>query len=124
MSESLDELSRQLMETKTAITTLNANVKDLTAIKVDLELRVIDGITALGMDQIRTPEGTFSLSNSVVPSEIDWEIFHEWILENNMLHLLQRRVSGKEYSDMIAMGERIPGVTPFDKVTLKTLKRK
>jgi len=124
MSDSLNELSRQLMETKTAITALNANVKDLTGLKTDLELRIIAGISALGMDQIRTPEGTFSLSKSVVPSEIDWELFHQWILDNNMLHLLQRRVSGKEYSDMIAMAESIPGVTPFDKVTLKTLKRK
>jgi len=112
------------METKTAITALNTNVKELTAIKTDLDSRIIAGINALGMDQIRNDQGTFSLSKSVVPSEIDWEIFHQWILDNNMLHLLQRRVSGKEYSDMVAMGENIPGITPFDKVTLKTLKRK
>lgn len=124
MSDSLDELSRQLMETKNSIAALNSDVKELTSIKADLELRMIAGISALGLDQVRNPNGTFSLSNSVVPSDIDWEIFHQWILDNKMLHLLQRRVSGKEYSEMIAMGETIPGVTPFDKVTLKTLKRK
>ena len=124
MSDSLAELSRQLMDVKSNISNLNSDVKNLTTIKVDLELRLIAGMNAIGQDQIRNPYGTFSLAESTVPSDIDWEIFHNWIIEHNVLHILQRRVSIKEYSDMIAMGETIPGVTPFNKITLKTLKRK
>ena len=124
MSDSLLELSTQLMDTKSTITDLNAQLKILTATRIDLEIRLIGSMEAIGQDQIRNACGTFTLSKSTVPSEIDWETFHQWIYDNQMMHLLQRRISPKEYSDQIAMGEIIPGVTPFEKTTLRTLQRK
>lgn len=122
MSESLTELSRLLLETKLAITELNGKVSDMKAERDDYEQRLIASLEAVELNSIRNDYGTFSLKESVVPSEIDWELFHNWIIKNNALHMLHRRVSNGEYAKLIEMGEEVPGITPFKKVTVGTRK--
>lgn len=122
MSESLNELSRLLIESKLAITELNGIVNEKKAERDDYEYRLITAMNAVDLNSMRNDSGTFSLKESIVPSEIDWELFHNWILENNSLHLLHRRVSNAEYAKLIEMGEDIPGITPFKKVTVGTRK--
>jgi len=120
MSESIDELSRQLINVKNVITDLNSQVKDLKSEREDLERRLLAVLQAVGLNQARNEYGTFTIQETIVPSDIDWEKFHAWILENDMLHLLQRRVNVKDYRDMIEMGEEIPGTTPYKATKILT----
>lgn len=122
MSESLTELSRLLLETKLAITELNGMASEKIVERDDYERRLIAALNAVELNSIRNDYGTFSLKESVVPSEIDWELFHNWIIKNNALHMLHRRVSNGEYAKLIEMGEEVPGITPFKKVTVGTRK--
>jgi len=126
MSEAITQLTKELMETKATISALTKEAKDLGPLKIDLELRLKAAMETLDLDQVRNDFATVSLSTSIVPSEIDWSVFHAWIVENDMLHLLQRRVSGTEYQTLIEMEgpEFVKGITPYEKVTVKTLKRK
>ncbi len=122
MSESLKELSRLLIETKLDITKLNKIVSDKKEKRDDFERRLIAAMNANELNKITTDAGTFSISNTIVASKIDWDIFHRWIIDNDALYMLQRRVSGTEYAKLVEMGEEIPGITPFKKITVATRK--
>ena len=122
MSESLKELSRLLVESKSKITDLNSQSRAETAIKEDLEFRLISAMNAVDLDSFKNDCGSFSLKESIVPSEVDWDVFHQWVINNDAMYLLQRRISVVEYKKLIEMGEEVPGVTPYNRVTVGTRK--
>lgn len=97
--------------------------KDLNALKDKrriLEERLISTLEAQGIEQSRGRVATATISKTIVPNVHDWEEFHQYIVENDAMYLLERRASAAAYRELLEQreGENIPGVQPFEKTTL------
>lgn len=55
------------------------------------------------------------VSTKVVPNVTDWDQFYEYIMENNLPELLQKRILLSGYQELRNSGEVIPGVEDFEK---------
>jgi len=119
----LQELADSLFHIKATITELNKEVKDLTEQKTEAERELIDELNKLGLDQIRTDTATYSVKEETVPVAKDWEAIGAWVIKNNAMHLLQRRLSSVSYREFLELGEEIPGTEAFTKSTISTRKK-
>jgi len=123
MSKSLKELSARFAELKHKITDLNRELKAVTQEKEEYENRLIGAMEAVGFDSVRTKDMSISIQKASVPTVVDWDEVYKYIIENNACHILQRRPSTSVCRELFEMGENIPGMEEFEKVTLLTKSR-
>ena len=50
-----------------------------------------------------------------MPNVTDWDALNQFILEQGMLVLLQRRVSAAVWKELLELGTEVPGIESFTK---------
>lgn len=68
-----------------------------------------------GVDRTSVNGITLSKSDTQVPNVTDWDALNQFILEQGMLVLLQRRVSGAAWKELLELGTEVPGIESFTK---------
>lgn len=121
-SQSLKELSRLLRESKTKITSLNAEAKAEGVIKEDYENRLIAAMDAAGTETVKNEHGTFGRTEAIMPVAKDWEAIHDYVRENDAFHLLYRKLLATTYRELLDAGEEIPGVESYTNVSISVRK--
>lgn len=98
--------------------------------KLKDQLETIDGffmetLTALGVESARTKHGTVYKSIDVKPSCGDWSAFGDWIIENNAIEALERRVKKSFVTDYMAENndELPPGISVIKEYIIKVLRK-
>jgi hypothetical protein len=97
-------------------------IKELNKTLNDLQARFIQSAKAAGTEYARSALGSATIVQTVVPQIDDWDLVAEWIKENDALYLLHRRISSVAWKELRDMGEDIPGVEPFTKVSVSLRK--
>lgn len=82
------------------------------------ETELMETMAANGVDKMTGKLASVSISTSIVASDIDWDELWKYILKTKNTQLLQRRVSDPAYREILEMGKKVPGVTPFEKQRL------
>lgn len=72
-----------------------------------------------GTDTYKSELGTVSVAKQSIPTVKDWEAFYTYLLDNQAVDLLQRRISTSAWRERVEEGEVIPGVELFEKATLR-----
>lgn len=76
-----------------------------------LEIWLMNALTTLGADQLKTENGTAFITTRDRASAADWGAFHAWIAENSRLDMLEKRVSTKPITEYLEeYGELPPGI--------------
>ena len=103
---------------------LNAELKDIDEQYKGLEQQLIDALDKDDLMQTRSAKATATVSSVTVPSVTDWDRFYDYVLENDALHLLERRVAAAPWRELMEAGEAVPGTEPFTKrsINLRRLK--
>lgn len=92
------------------------------------ETRVTEQLMEALLKQKQTKAGsakaTFSLNQRTVCTVEDWKAFHDWIVDNDKPHLLQKRVALEAFRELVEDGEIPAGTKPEQKwfATLTELK--
>ncbi len=120
---SIKDKADSLYGLKVELQKLNEESKIIKEKIAQYEVELIQHLETTGLDQVRTENATFSLSTSIQPVAKDWEAIGQWIIENNAIHLLQRRISTIPYRELLDQGEEVDGIEPFEKTVVKTRKR-
>lgn len=68
-----------------------------------------------GVDRTSVNGITLAKSDTQVPNVTDWDALGQFILEQGMLVLLQRRVSSAAWKELLDLGTEVPGVESFTK---------
>jgi len=68
-----------------------------------------------GVDRTSVNGITLSKSDTQVPNVTDWDALNQFILEQGMLVLLQRRVSAAVWKELLELGTEVPGIESFTK---------
>lgn len=86
-----------------------------------LEKELIEVLKEQGLNKISTDHGAVYLREKAVPKVVEWGAFHDYVAQNNYLHLLQRRVSVAGWKELHDQGVEVPGVETvvFDEVATR-----
>lgn len=124
-SRTLSDLTVDLLKITQDLAETNLKQKTQKAEKAEIEEGIKAAFKEMGNDttSIRTKAGTISLNSTTVATVEDWEAFHQWVYENQAGHMLERRVANVAFREMNDLGEEIPGLKPFDKITVSLTKK-
>lgn len=91
----------------------------ITAAEEDIMAR----LDVQGLDSAKGKDASVSVTSATVANVEDWPAFHAYIAKNKFFHLLQKRVSDPAYRELLDMGKKVPGVSPFNKkkLTLRSI---
>lgn len=114
-----------LHENREEIRKLTKDLKKLTGAKEILEQGLLASMAAQDLEQSRGAIATATVSITTVPNVFDWEAFYDFIKETDAFYLLDRRAASVAYRELLESreGEAIPGVQPYDKITISLRSR-
>jgi hypothetical protein len=95
--------------------TLETDVKVINQSLEEINELIRYKMHAEGIERTAVDGITVSLSKTTVYNIADYNAFHDFILASGHTGLLQRRVSNKYVSELLATVESVPGLTPFEK---------
>lgn len=88
----------------------------------ELEEKILALLHEQGLDLGRGHTATASVSTNTVGTVVDWDAFGSYVMQNQALHLLERRVSSAAWRELFQAGEIVPGTEPYIKTTLNVRK--
>mgnify|MGYP006301253815 CR=1 FL=1 len=109
----LDKLARIYRKIKAEIDELtkeyDTKIETLKAQQDELRFAMKDQMKALGVKSVNTVHGTVSMVNKTRYSTDDWDSFKKFIVENDVVDLLEKRIA---QSNMARFLEENPGSVP------------
>lgn len=106
----LAKVYRRIREEIATITQEYDNkVEALKAQQEALKIAMKDQMKAMGVMSVRTNEGTVVLSVKTVYDTNDWDSFKSFVVQNDALDLLQKRISQTNMKQFL---EENPGLVP------------
>ena len=106
---SLDTLCKIYMKMRTKISELNAEIAKIDEQKEQVSIAMRDQLKALGIQSVRTDHGTVTMLKKTVYYTQDWDSFKNFVLENQAVDLLERRIAQKNMTQFL---EENPGLVP------------
>lgn len=101
----VDKLARVYIKIRDAKSELKAEFekkeKELQAQMDEIEHQLLEVCRRMGVDSLRTPNGTVMRSVSTRYWTQDWSSMHEFIKENDALYLLEKRISQKAMQEYL-----------------------
>lgn len=85
--------------------------EDLKSQQVVLEQEMLRLCSEQGADSIRTPNGTVMRGIKNRFHVLDWDVFHEFVLEHRVPQLLQKRVHESNFEEFMS-GREKEGLPP------------
>ena len=122
MTERLDDLIDEMVRIRDAKRDREEEIKVLNKQLTHLQSRFIQSAREAGTEYARGTLGSATIVETVVPQIDDWDLVSEWIKKNDALYLLHRRISSVAWKELRDMGETIPGVEPFTKISVSLRK--
>lgn len=109
----LDKLAKIYRKIKAEIDQLtqeyDTKLEHLKAQQDELRFVMKDQMKALGVSSVRTPFGTVSMVHKTRYSTDDWDSFKKFIVENDVVDLLEKRIAQTNMSRYL---EENPGLVP------------
>jgi hypothetical protein len=108
-------LVKRMVEVRDERRKISARDKELVEEWRSLEMEMLTRLDEQGMEKASTADGTASISETVLPQVVDWDAFYAYMIEQDSLHLLQRRPAAAAFREMNDSGQTIPGVEAYTK---------
>lgn len=122
MTIKLDELIDKLFMLREQKQGLTAQVKEVDAEINDVKATLLERFSDVGTEYARGSLASASRTEMVVPNIDDWGLVQEWVMENDALYLLHRRVSQGAWKELQDAGTDVPGIEPFTKIDVSIRK--
>lgn len=115
--DALWDLREQKRELQTKVDALDDRIKDMEGI-------VIERLDAEGMPKANGSKAAVSISESIVFSIEDFDLFAKYLKRSGNFHLFQRRISDPAAREIFEKKGAVPGLAPFTKrrLNLTTVK--
>lgn len=122
MSKPTGKMIDEMFDLRESKKELERKVKLINEEMTLLEAELIQKLDAEETSMGRGRSASASITKSEVPMVDDWDIFGQYLIDNEMLYLLQRRVAVRAFRELRDAGEEIPGTTTFPKRTISLRK--
>lgn len=121
--EKLDELIDKLFDLREQRRELDQKVAAVNEQIEEHKLQLLDRFRETGTDYARGSLASATRTEMQVPKIEDWGKVSQWVMENNGLYLLHRRVSAGPWKELLDAGTEVPGIEPFTKIDISLRKR-
>ncbi len=101
-----------LRETKRG---LEGQIKEVNADIDTLNNSLIAKYDEIGTVTARGRYASATITESVVPTIEDWGKVSQYILDNDAMYLVHRRISSGPWKELVDTGAVVPGIVPFTK---------
>lgn len=105
----VDRLTKIYMKIRQAIQKQEQEVETLKAQQAEIATALKEQMRALGVKSLKTDFGTVMLSLRTKYHTHDWDSFKEFVVKNNAMELVERRIS---QSNMATFLQDNPGLVP------------
>ena len=123
MTERLDEMIDQAYALVERKRELDAESKEIGKKIEAIQEELLQRYDEIGTTISRGQRATATIAEIVVPVVEDWGAVHEYIMENDALYLLHRRLSSGPWRELLDTGDAVPGVKPYTKRSISLRKR-
>lgn len=100
----------------------NKQIESVKASMAALEEQIMDNLKAQDLMFGRGSKASATISESVVPTVVDWDEAHEYILNERAMFLVERRMSAAPWNELRESGVLVPGTEEFTKRKLSVRK--
>jgi hypothetical protein len=118
MATKIDEMIDSMFLLREQKRGLESQVKEVKAKISNLEQDLLTRFNEVGTNYARGSMASASVTESLVPQIDDWGQVAEWIMENDGLYLVHRRVSSGPWKELRDAGTEVPGIEPYTKVAI------
>jgi len=109
--DKLAKIYRKIYAKTNELTTqYETQLEELKAQQEEIKNAMKDQMVALGLQSVKTDEGTIILSQKTRYYTDDWDSFKTFVIENDALDLFEKRIAQK---NMAMFLEENPGVVPM-----------
>lgn len=113
MSLEIGKFIDEMMAVRAEKRHYEAEIKRLDANLKLMETALKQAMLDQGITEAKGVYGKAKYDEKVLyPQVDDWNMFHEYIKENNMFDLLHKRISLTNYRQLVEAGMAVPGVVP------------
>jgi len=100
-----------------------AVVANLKRKRAKLETKLLKGFAKEDIDGCKGARGTARIRRAEFPSIKDRRKFDQYVLKNKALDLFQNRVSASAWKSRLDEGEKVPGISVFERIGVTVTKR-
>ncbi len=101
---------------------LEAQIKAINAEIKGCNDWLIERLSEVGTTTARGNLATATVTESIVPNIEDWGAVSDWIMQNDGVYLVHRRVSAGPWKELMDAGITVPGIAPYTKTTISLTK--
>jgi hypothetical protein len=109
------DIISEMSDVRTERRNIATRDKELVARWRTLEMELMLRLDEQGVVKAATGVGTASITETVLPQVVDWDMLHAHIAETGDFHLLQKRPAAAAFRELHQSGETIPGIDPYVK---------
>jgi len=113
MSQTLGSKIDELYELRERKRELTAELKTVEELMDQLDASIQGDLNGLGLTLGRGTRASVSITETEVPSAVDWDDIYQWMKDNDAPYLLERRLSASAWRELKAAGELVPGTETF-----------
>ena len=117
------ELSDQMWLLREKKRGLEAAASELEKEAHKLEKELLEKMQEQGIEMGRGQYATFTRKELDLAQVEDWDALYKYIARHGYFHLLHRRITDVACRELWTKNERIPGVVPFRKVSIRLTTR-
>jgi len=118
----LDETIDHMFMLREAKRGLEAQIKELNAEIAECNDALIQRYAEVGTITARGTLASATVTETVVPKIEDWGAVEQYVLDNDAVYLLHRRVSAGPWKELLDAGDNVPGIVPFTKKAISLTK--
>jgi hypothetical protein len=101
---------------------LEAQLKDCIAEIAECQTWLITRYKEVGTSTAKGALASATITETLVPQIEDWGQVQEWVMENDAIYLLHRRISSGPWKELMDAGTEVPGIEPYTKVAISLRK--
>jgi hypothetical protein len=116
-------LSEKLYGVDETIDSIMSELKKLKKRRAVIEEKLLEKLGKSGMTAVKMRVGTAKVRTSKYPTISDRRKLDKYIASNDAYDLYQSRVNSKAYFDRLSSGEKIPGVSVFERQSISINRR-
>lgn len=118
MTTKIDDMIDRMYTLREEKRVLEAQVKGINSEIDQIQQQLLTRLNQVGTNYARGSLASASITETLVPQIDDWGKVSEWILENDALYLVHRRISSGPWKELRDAGTDVPGIEPFTKVAI------
>jgi hypothetical protein len=97
---------------------LEAQVKEINDEIALCQEQLIKRCAEVGTTTAKGSLASIVVTKSVLPNIEDWGEVTDWVMANDGIYLLHRRISAGPWRELLDSGETVPGLVPYTKTAI------